>query len=109
MKSEKETTIEIKENIFCKISGNIAVECACRGKPSGIETTQSDYYLDVLHYDKKTRMYVILSVNKLKELIASGAYDRVSGGDRGSDTKMYLIPKEDFIEVGKVIRKYTVK
>ena len=47
LKSDKETTIEIKENIFCKISGNVAVECACRGKPSGIETTQSDYYLDV--------------------------------------------------------------
>ena len=106
--SGKITTIEIKEDIYCRRSGNVAVEFHSRGKPSGISTTQSDFYLEVLHLDKVSRMYVIISVDKLKRLVETGRYGSVTGGDEGSGTRMYLVPKEDIIRVGKVIRRFKI-
>ena len=39
------TKYEIKCDRWTMISGNIAIEHSCFGKPSGIETTESDFYI----------------------------------------------------------------
>jgi hypothetical protein len=40
-----DVAIEMKEDFLTQKTGNVAVEFECRGKPSGINTTQSDLYI----------------------------------------------------------------
>ena len=63
-KGNKKITIEIKFDSMFLQTGNFAVECECRGKPSGIKTTESDYWVFV---DSNNKIYCI-STKKLKEL-----------------------------------------
>lgn len=92
---------EVKEDFIVQDTGNVALEYECRGKPSGIATTEADYYIYKLNYDNGPE-YVIHSVGELKEMIEKGLYFRdVIGGDWGSRTKMYLFKKRVFVKHGK--------
>lgn len=83
---EVSRTYEVKTDLMCGQTGNFALEYECRGKPSGIVTTEADYWI----YKLDDGFYMI-SVESLKNLIDEGKYFRmVSGGDRGSNTKMFL-------------------
>lgn len=83
---EQVRTYEVKTDLMCGYTGNFALEYECRGKPSGIVTTEADYWI----YKLDDGFYLI-SVTRLKELIDEAKYFRmVSGGDRGSNTKMFL-------------------
>ena len=94
---ENEYTIEIKEDFMCKDTGNVAVEYYCRGKPSGIGRTEADIYFYKIHYDDDI-LYILTSTNKLKTAIENYKYVRtVTGGDKGSGTKMYLFKLDDYI------------
>jgi hypothetical protein len=85
-KGELEKTYEVKRDLMCGQTGNFALEYECRGKPSGIVTTQADYWI----YQLDDGFYLI-SVTDLKNLIDEAKYFRmVTGGDRGSRTKMFL-------------------
>lgn len=79
-------TYEVKEDFQCGQTGNTVVEYECRGKDSGITTTEADYWI----YKFDDGFYQI-SVPKLRQVIKEQLYFReVVGGDRGSNTKMYL-------------------
>ncbi len=79
-------TYEVKTDLLCGKTGNLALEYECRGKPSGITTTEADYWI----YKLDDGFYRI-STKELKNLIAVGKYSRmVTGGDKGSNTKMFL-------------------
>lgn len=81
-----ERTYEVKNDLMCGKTGNFALEYECRGKPSGIETTEADYWV----YNLDDGVYMI-PVDALKNLINSKSYFRmVTGGDKGSNTKMFL-------------------
>jgi hypothetical protein len=83
---DKFRTYEIKTDLMCGYTGNFALEYECRGKPSGIVTTEADYWI----YKLDDGFYQI-SVERLKYLIDEAKYFRmVSGGDKGSHTKMFL-------------------
>jgi hypothetical protein len=83
---ELSRTYEVKTDLMCGKTGNFALEYECRGKPSGIVTTEADYWI----YKLDDGFYMI-SVEGLKNLIDDAKYFRmVSGGDRGSNTKMFL-------------------
>lgn len=83
---DKFQTYEVKTDLMCGSTGNFALEYECRGKPSGIVTTEADYWI----YKLDDGFYLI-SVERLKYLIDEAKYFRmVSGGDRGSNTKMFL-------------------
>jgi hypothetical protein len=85
-------TVEVKSDYRASETGNSAVEYECRGKPSGINTTQADYW--VYKFDNN---FYIITVTKLKSLITEKRYHRtVIGGDSGSNTKMYLFHLRDF-------------
>lgn len=100
-------TIEIKEDFMCQTTGNIAIEFSCRGKDSGIRTTKADFYYYIIHYDKSGKMIdVAISVEHLKKFIAEHSFTKKKGGDSGSNTMMYLIQKDHFIEECKTICKY---
>jgi hypothetical protein len=81
-----ERTYEVKTDLMCGRTGNFAIEYECRGKPSGIVTTQADYWI----YKLDDGFY-LSPVSTLKNLIDDAKYFRmVTGGDRGSYTKMFL-------------------
>lgn len=83
---DKSRTYEVKTDLMCGYTGNFALEYECRGKPSGIVTTEADYWI----YKLDDGFYLI-SVEKLKTLLDEQKYFRlVSGGDKGSNTKMFL-------------------
>lgn len=86
IQGDKSRTYEVKRDLMCGQTGNFALEYECRGKPSGIVTTQADYWI----YQLDDGFYQI-SVGGLKNLIDEAKYFRmVVGGDRGSRTKMFL-------------------
>lgn len=83
-------TIEVKEDFMCRRTGNLAVEFESRGKPSGIGVTRATFFIYKLHRPKGFH-YLFFRPNALKALIKEKKYSRiVVGGDRGSNTRMYL-------------------
>lgn len=87
-------TFEVKNDELAEDTGNVGIEFECRGKPSGIVTTKSDYW--VHRYDG--RFHFILTT-KLRRIVGDIAHVEVYGGDIGSGTRMYLIRKTKFVEV----------
>jgi hypothetical protein len=79
--------IELKSETWqWEQTGNIAIEFACGGKPSGIATTEADYWVHELRRDDDTLVYLMFPVDRLKAL-ARDAYRRgqyrVGVGDDG--------------------------
>lgn len=90
-------TIEIKEDFTCEKTGNVGVEFECRGKPSGISTSQADWYIYKVHQPNKETKYYKITTPMLKWLIKERLYHRiVSGGDPGSNSMNYLFRLEEF-------------
>lgn len=83
---EDSKTFEVKTDLMCGRTGNFAIEYECRGKPSGIVTTEADYWI----YKLDDGFYMT-TVEVFKGIIEEEKYFRmVTGGDRGSNTKMFL-------------------
>jgi hypothetical protein len=84
-------TFEVKFDEMSDETGNVAIEYESRGKPSGISTTRAvcwaQYFDNAFH---------IVLVGTLKEKLPSLFFRDVTGGDPGSNTKMYLIKKDKF-------------
>jgi len=89
---------EIKTDILLskeKDTGNLVVEFESRGKPSGISVTKADYYV---YFMPKLSEIWNIRMDKLKDLIQNNNFRKVTGGDAGSFTKMYLINRQKFKE-----------
>lgn len=98
----KNYVIEVKEDFMAAKTGNVAVEYECRGKPSGISVTKADVYAYVIHENTGVRNLHLIESKVLKKAINKKMYHRkVVGGDRGSNTKMYLFTKDVFASLGK--------
>lgn len=85
--------IEVKYDLRAKETGNVFVEYESRGKPSGISTTQSDFYCFAIAHS-----FVLISLSELKTRCRKyiGTGRDVVGGD--SDTsKGILLPIKDLI------------
>jgi len=94
---------EIKTDVYCHPlfdTGNMFIEFECRGKPSGIEVTEAKWFVT---YFKHFNEAWYIKVSDLKELIETNELPTVkNGGDAGSSTKGYLIPRNKFKEYFKV-------
>ena len=99
-------TYETKTDVYCipdtviegrrikgRDSGNIFIEYECRGKESGIRVTQADWFVT---YFKFLHEIWFISVPKLKELISCTEFPIGVGGDPGSFSTGYLIPRSEF-------------
>lgn len=96
-------TIEIKEDLMAAKTGNVAVEYECRGKLSGISVTKAEVIIYKIHNSDKSITYFLIKTDELKKSIKNKWYDRtVTGGDVGSNTKMYLYKYNKFKELGKI-------
>lgn len=95
---------EVKEDFTCEKTGNVGVEFECRGKPSGIQVSEADFYIYKVHSQYGDVRYFLCSTKCLKKMIADKEYFRiVTGGDPGSNSKNYLFKYETFIRNFKII------
>lgn len=60
--------IEVKTDYLAQKTGNIAIEYQSRGKPSGISTTEADYYAYFLPLANFSNIILILEIGELKRL-----------------------------------------
>ena len=103
-----ELTFELKTDVFCipdrkingktikgRDTGNIFIEFSCRGKDSGIKVTQADWFV---YYFKYLDELWLIKVDDLKDLIENNNFRVGIGGDPGSNSSGYLIPKKKFRE-----------
>ena len=93
---EGNTKIEIKtERDIWEKTGNIAIEIRCKGKPSGISTTESSVWIHLLSKNKAIKGGFIFKVDKLKAKIKKlhneGNLKMVMGGDDNL-SQMALLP-----------------
>lgn len=88
--------VEVKSDRLAHETGRIYIEVYSRGKPSGISTTQADYWIYRIE-DKDTA--IIVPVNRLRELVRRNfGYTNkfVKGGDNDSSLGV-LIPLDKLL------------
>lgn len=105
LKKGVETTYEIKTDFKCAPlfdTGNIFIEFECRGKESGIMVTEADWFVTYFKY--LNEIWFIKS-KKLIQLINDNNFPTFSdAGDLNSNTKGYLINRNDFKELFNVYK-----
>ncbi len=90
-------TIELKsESYLWERTGNICIEYEQNGKPSGIAVTKADLWVHELLRDGKTLGYLMIPVDRLKEL-CKRARRHTHAGD-GGRFGVYLIPLRDILK-----------
>lgn len=81
-------------------TGNICIEYRCDGKPSGISTTEADYWVHELMRDGQTLVYLMFPIERLRTLAREhyrlGNY-RLGGGDGGRFDNI-VIPLRDILK-----------
>ena len=98
--------IEVKsERDKWQKTGNIAIEYESYGKPSGISSTEADYWFHNLCIGEDTFCTLVFKVDNLRKLIDKLDYKRsVSGGDHNASS-MYLL-KLDKLFSSDVIKTF---
>ena len=99
-------TFESKTDVYCipfskvngkvikgRDTGNIFIEFSCRGKDSGIKVTEADWFV---YYFKFLGELWMIKVQDLKKLIDENNFKIGVGGDPGSNSSGYLIPRMKF-------------
>lgn len=83
---ERNKHIECKFDRMSKKTGNLAIEYECRGKKSGISTTDANIWA-IGYYDKEWKMMMVPV-----EILKGACQNKfsVTGGDDGA-AKMYLL------------------
>lgn len=95
----KDISYEIKTDVYCipiNDTGNMFVEFECRGKSSGIMVTEAKWF--VTYYKYLNQIWYI-KTNDLMKLITDNqtSIKRTAGsGDKGSNTKGFLINRKQF-------------
>lgn len=84
-KNGKELTFEVKTDryeYFKKIKTyNMFIELTCSNKPSGINSTQADYFI---YYYPDLEVFYFISTNDLRKLIETSNFDKkFQSGDNG--------------------------
>ena len=89
----KDKKIEVKtERDWWYKTGNIALEYECNGKPSGINATESDFWIQILAKGEENHCMLVFEVSKLKEIVNKykEQYTRMVG-DRNA-SKCVILP-----------------
>jgi hypothetical protein len=93
--------IEIKtERDVWKRTGNFVIETECRGKPSGLMTTQADWWIHAFYNSDQDEIEFafLFQVEKLKKYIDSKEHLVSYGGDDNL-SKLVIIPIQDVHEI----------
>lgn len=94
--------LEVKTDFRALETGNIFVEYQSRGKPSGLQTSQSDYYVFILSKD----YFIFISTDVLKGVLREVYNERgyVMGGDSNT-SRGVLVPVKRLIELVRPLTK----
>jgi len=91
--------IEVKtERDMWSKTGNIVVEFESRGRPSGIASTEADYWFHNLAKGDDIVMTLVFPVYKLRSYISKNMPKMVRGGDDNT-SRMYLISLTDLVTI----------
>lgn len=82
--------IEVKYDKKTRETGNVYIEFESRGKPSGIATSEADYWA---YFTNEDECFVI-STKKLKEKLRKLNPPRVNGGDNNTSVGLLVKLKE---------------
>tara|TARA_R110002096_G_scaffold241688_1_gene433690 strand:- start:69 stop:521 length:453 start_codon:yes stop_codon:yes gene_type:complete len=98
---EGNSKVEVKtERDIWKTTGNVAIEIRCKGKPSGLSTTESTVWVHLLAHKGVIEGGFLFKVAQLKEKIKklhkSGDIKMVMGGDDNLSQMVLLPIKELF-------------
>tara|TARA_R110001606_G_scaffold382330_1_gene544047 strand:+ start:140 stop:556 length:417 start_codon:yes stop_codon:yes gene_type:complete len=109
-------TIEVKFDFACHKTGNFYIEYQSRGKPSGISTSQADYWMLIASTEKGLRLKdgltdveksdvmfaVLLDTERLKEICKTNFYRKnVKGGDNNTSIGLLIKSKELLCQLKK--------
>ena len=91
-------------------TNNIAIEFECRGKPSGISTTEASHWAHVLEINGEVQYTILLAVETLRGIIKSLGVSierfTTNGGDDDA-ARMYLFPTSMFgIDTNLILAAY---
>ena len=91
--------VEIKtERDIWKRTGNVAIELASRGKLSGLNTTEANWWAQVLTIDGEIEGVLMFPVKKLRKIVKQSVFKgegkMIMGGD-GETSEIALIPLKD--------------
>jgi len=77
---------------------NIAIELSCNGKPSGLNTTEAEYWAHILTCKGDIKGIILLPVERLKDIVKLSVHDGhgkvVMGGDNCA-SEIALVPLGD--------------
>lgn len=93
-------TVEVKRDYIVSTSGNLAVEYFNHGEPSGISTTEAEWWGFLLDGDEfKGEVAVLIKTSRLRKIIKK--CKEITGGDNNK-SHMKLVPlKKLFDKVKK--------
>ena len=96
--SNKKIEVKTERDWWFK-TGNIALEYECNGKPSGINATESDYWIQILAKGNKNHCMVVFEVKELKKIVKKykEQYTRMVG-DRNA-SKCVILPIRKLFDV----------
>lgn len=91
--------IEVKtERDMWKATGNIAIEFESRGKPSGINSTEADYWFHNLAVGEDIVMTLVFPTKTLRQYITNTRPRMVRGGDNNT-SRLYLIKLQELVKI----------
>ena len=88
---------EVKSDRMACRTGNVAIEVGCNNKPSGITSTEADFYAYFIVYPTMSPTLYLIPTDILKGLVLENKYRSVRGGD-GWRSEMVLVPIADLYE-----------
>ena len=93
---EGKGSIEVKtERDIWHRTGNMIIEITYKGKPSGISTTDAEWWCHVFTLDNEIKFIILMKVDDLKErikqLFKTNFIKIVNGGD-GKQSEIMLVP-----------------
>jgi hypothetical protein len=89
--------IEVKtERDMWSKTGNIVVEFESRGRPSGVASTEADYWFHNLAMGDDIVMTLVFPIKTLRNYISKNNPRMVRGGDNNT-SRLYLIKLQDLV------------
>ena len=82
-------------------TGNIVIEHACYGKPSGISVTEADFWFHNLALPDGNFCSLVFPVSILKKYIKENTLRSVRGGDNNA-AELYLVSLKDLFNIKKL-------
>ena len=83
--------VEVKRDRKARLTGNVFVEYESRGKPSGISTSEADYWCFVIE-----ETFILITATRLKEIVEplKGTDKERRGGDNNTSVGVLLRIKD---------------